>query len=282
MTPGPYIHIGGDEAQATTPADYATFMDRVQQIVAPHGKRVHGLARDRDGRPLADGRRPVLGHHDRPTPTVGRDAAANGTKLVLSPANHAYLDMKYTEDTPLGQDWAGLIEVAGRVRLGSGAYVTGVGETAVLGVEAPLWTETIRTSADIEYMAFPRLPAIAELGWSPAVDARLDGVPAAAGRAGAALGGDGDQLLPLAAGALGVVAAGRWVASGTVAGMSRRPFAVVLVATLALSACGPRRRTRPSRRSRCRPLFGAPPRHLAFCGAAPLLRRRSPSPPAPR
>jgi len=38
----------------------------------------------------------------------------------------------------------------------------------VLGVEAPLWTETIRTSADIEFMAFPRLPAIAELGWSPA------------------------------------------------------------------------------------------------------------------
>jgi hexosaminidase len=48
-----------------------------------------------------------------------------------------------------------------------GTYVTGVPASAVMGVEAPLWTETIRTSADIEFMAFPRLPALAELGWSP-------------------------------------------------------------------------------------------------------------------
>ena len=35
-------------------------------------------------------------------------------------------------------------------------------------MEAPLWSETLSKSADIEYMAFPRLPGIAELGWSPA------------------------------------------------------------------------------------------------------------------
>lgn len=38
---------------------------------------------------------------------------------------------------------------------------------AVLGVEAPLWTETARTDADLDYLAFPRLPGIAEIGWSP-------------------------------------------------------------------------------------------------------------------
>ena len=37
----------------------------------------------------------------------------------------------------------------------------------MLGVESPLWTETVRTMDDIEYLAFPRLAAIAELGWSP-------------------------------------------------------------------------------------------------------------------
>jgi hexosaminidase len=47
-----------------------------------------------------------------------------------------------------------------------GAYLTEVGEASVLGVEAPLWTETVVTSADIEYVVFPRLSAIAELGWS--------------------------------------------------------------------------------------------------------------------
>ncbi len=48
-----------------------------------------------------------------------------------------------------------------------GHYVTGVGESSVLGVEGPLWSETLLTMANIEYMAFPRLPALAELGWSP-------------------------------------------------------------------------------------------------------------------
>jgi hexosaminidase len=42
-----------------------------------------------------------------------------------------------------------------------------VGEQSVLGVEGPLWTETVTTVDDIEYLVFPRLAAIAELGWSP-------------------------------------------------------------------------------------------------------------------
>jgi hexosaminidase len=37
----------------------------------------------------------------------------------------------------------------------------------VEGVEAPLFSETLATMGDIEQMAFPRLPGIAEIGWSP-------------------------------------------------------------------------------------------------------------------
>jgi hexosaminidase len=95
-------------------------------------------------------------------------AAQRGTKILMSPANKAYLDMKYTKNTKLGQDWAGLIEVKTAYNWDPVTYLKNVPAAAVLGVEAPLWTETIKTSADIEYMAFPRLPAIAELGWSPA------------------------------------------------------------------------------------------------------------------
>jgi len=166
ITPGPYIHVGGDEAAATTPADYVTFMNRVQQIVASHGKRVQAWHQIVDATPLPT---TVAQYWDTtPDNPAVANAANHGTKLVLSPANLAYLDMKYTEDTPLGQDWAGLIEVQDAYGWNPGAYVTGVPASAVLGVEAPLWTETIRTSADIEYMAFPRLPTIAELAWSPA------------------------------------------------------------------------------------------------------------------
>ena len=37
----------------------------------------------------------------------------------------------------------------------------------MLGVEAPLWSETLANLRDAEFMAMPRLAAIAELGWSP-------------------------------------------------------------------------------------------------------------------
>jgi hexosaminidase len=166
ITPGRYLHVGGDEASATSPADYVTFMNRVQRIVAAHGKSVLAWHQVVEATPLPS---TVAQYWDTTddNPDVAA-AAANGTKLVLSPANLAYLDMKYNESTPLGQDWAALIEVRDAYGWDPGAYLRGVPAQAVRGVEAPLWTETIRTSADIEYMAFPRLPAIAELGWSPA------------------------------------------------------------------------------------------------------------------
>ena len=43
----------------------------------------------------------------------------------------------------------------------------GVSESAILGVEAPLWSETVASMAEVESMAFPRLAAIAEIGWTP-------------------------------------------------------------------------------------------------------------------
>jgi hexosaminidase len=165
LTPGPYIHIGGDEASSTTAADYATFIGRVQQIVAAHGKTVVGWHDIANTTLLPS---TVAQFWDTTTSNSAvAAAAANGTKIIMSPANHAYLDMKYTKKTTLGQNWAGYTDVNKAYGWNPGAYLSGVGESSVAGVEAPLWTETIVTSADMDYMAFPRLPAIAELGWSP-------------------------------------------------------------------------------------------------------------------
>jgi hexosaminidase len=75
--------------------------------------------------------------------------------------------MKYNSSTPLGLSWAGFIEVQTAYDWNPGTHLSGVPESAVRGVESPLWTETIVTSRDIEFMAFPRLAAHAELGWSP-------------------------------------------------------------------------------------------------------------------
>jgi hexosaminidase len=165
LTPGPYIHIGGDEASSTTPADYTTFMNQAQQKVAAHGKTVVGWHDIVNADELPSTVAQYWG--TTTSNSAVASAVANGTKVVMSPANKAYLDMKYVRKNKIGQTWAGLIEVDTAYGWNPGAYLTGVGESSVLGVEAPLWTETIRTNADIDFMTFPRLPAYAELGWSP-------------------------------------------------------------------------------------------------------------------
>jgi len=76
--------------------------------------------------------------------------------------------MKYGPSTKLGLHWAGYTSVRDAYAWDPARQVPGVGSRDVLGVEAPLWSETVRTLAEVEYLAFPRLLGIAEIGWSRA------------------------------------------------------------------------------------------------------------------
>ncbi|AKN69607.1 beta-N-acetylhexosaminidase [Streptomyces sp. PBH53] len=170
LTPGRYLHIGGDEAHSTSHTDYVRFMDRVQPVVARYGKTVIGWHQLTGAHPA----RGALAQYWGLDGTAAAEkeqvakAARNGTGLILSPADRIYLDMKYTSATRPGTKWAGLVEVRRSYDWNPGAYLPGVPGGAIRGVEAPLWTETLATSAGLEYMAFPRLAGAAELGWSPA------------------------------------------------------------------------------------------------------------------
>ncbi|MDH6226878.1 beta-N-acetylhexosaminidase [Streptomyces sp. MJP52] len=172
LTPGRYLHIGGDEAHSTPDDDYAAFMARVRPVVAEHGKTVIGWHQTTAVRSAPGELAQYWGHDATDAAERARvaEAARAGTGIVLSPADRAYLDMKYTADTPLGLDWAGTVEVRRSYDWDPATYLaaSGVPEDAVRGVEAPLWTETLTDSRELEFMAFPRLPGIAELGWSPA------------------------------------------------------------------------------------------------------------------
>ncbi|MFF3289694.1 beta-N-acetylhexosaminidase [Streptomyces sp. NPDC003023] len=170
LTPGKYIHIGGDEAHSTSHEDYVAFMDRVQPIVAKYGKTVIGWHQLTGATPQKGALAQYWGL-DRTNPAEKEQVAAaarNGTGLVLSPADRVYLDMKYNKETKLGLAWAGYVEVQRSYDWDPGNYLPGAPAEAIKGVEAPLWTETISTNAHIDQMAFPRLPGVAELGWSPA------------------------------------------------------------------------------------------------------------------
>jgi hexosaminidase len=168
LTPGPYIHVGGDEAHSTPDADYARFMTRVQEIVRSHGKQM--LAWEEAARiELAPGSAVQHWHNE-----MAQAAAEQGAQVIMSPAAHAYLDMKYDDSTALGLNWAGNISVEKAYAWDPATVQPGIPEEAILGVEAPLWTETVRTMDDLEYLVFPRLLGHAEIGWSPAAGRSWD------------------------------------------------------------------------------------------------------------
>jgi hexosaminidase len=171
QSPGPWLHFGGDESHATDPDDYREFVARASRLVAEHGKvpiawHEAGISSD-----LAPGtigqywsyRTPQNDSADRALSFVRQ-----GGTLILSPADVAYLDMTYDDATPIGLSWAdGSTSVQESYEWEPTAIIPDAA-SAILGIEAPLWTETVRTRADIDYLVFPRLTALAEIAWSVA------------------------------------------------------------------------------------------------------------------
>ena len=159
MTPGPYIHLGGDETFATSAADYTTMVRQAVDAIRASGKIPVGweeiVNADLDGEYVAQ-------HWLDPLQAVR--ASRRGAQVIMSPAARAYLDQKYDVTTALGLDWAGPIEVDQAYRWDPTGF--GVDKDSIAGVEAPLWTETVSGPDQLEHLAFPRVIGIAEIGWS--------------------------------------------------------------------------------------------------------------------
>jgi len=178
LTPGPYLHVGGDEALGTPAADFAYVMARATEIVSGLGKIPVTWHEAGAAPALAPG---TIGQYwGFVTPVDGMDDkarafVARGGRVILSPADAMYLDMKPSDDFPLGLTWArGATSLERSYSWEPAEVVAGLGEDDILGVEAPLWTETVRDLADIDALAFPRISAAAEAAWSPRTGSHPD------------------------------------------------------------------------------------------------------------
>lgn len=160
MTPGKYIHIGGDEVEVLSRAQYVRFVERAERIVHKYGKTMIGWEEVGKAklRPTSIAQ---LWRSD-----TALLAVRQGNKLIMSPGPKTYFDMKYTPQSELGLRWAGYIELRTAYDWDPAAYTPGLTEDAILGVEAPLWSETVKNLGAAQYQMVPRLPAIAEVGWS--------------------------------------------------------------------------------------------------------------------
>ncbi len=183
MSPGPYFHMGGDEVETLSEDEYINFVERVQTIVESHGKRLAGwdeiLAGELTSGSIAQLWRPLWPESEElANLDSSRVAAINtmkshveravsgGVQFVISPANRVYLDMKYNDATILGLTWAGVVDEQHAYDWDIADVFSMIPESNIAGVEAPIWSESLGSIHDIEFMAFPRMPGVAELGWS--------------------------------------------------------------------------------------------------------------------
>jgi hexosaminidase len=180
MSPGPYYDIGGDEVPTTllSQTDYASFVNQETGIVQGQGKTVMGWAdiagpgTNLTGPSVAEYWNPASGSTSGTV--TATEAVQKGMKIVMAPASHAYLDQKYKRNVPptLGLTWACTkgCDVDQFYNWDPGSYVTGVTDANVIGVEGAMWGETVVNLSNVDYMVFPRLPALAEISWSPKAD----------------------------------------------------------------------------------------------------------------
>lgn len=161
LSPGPYFHIGGDESHVTKKRDYVKFVSTVEKIVQKHGKQMIGWDEITQA---SIGTTSIAQHWSAEANAIR--AAKNGLKVIMSPAKKAYLDMQYDSLSEYGLHWAAYIPADTAYKWSPAAYIPELPLESILGIEAPLWSETITNMAELEYLAFPRIIGYAELGWT--------------------------------------------------------------------------------------------------------------------
>ncbi|WP_424267334.1 family 20 glycosylhydrolase [Eudoraea sp.] len=160
ISPSPYFHIGGDESHVTKKDDYIYFVNKVEKIVQKYGKQMIGW----DEVAQADISSSSIAQFWDNTKNA-QEAVKKGMKVLISPAKKAYLDMEYDTLSKHGLHWAAYIPVD-TAYVWSPEKYAGIPRENILGVEAPLWSETISNIEELEYLAFPRVIGYSELSWT--------------------------------------------------------------------------------------------------------------------
>ena len=161
---GSFLHVGGDEVHTMPREEYLGFIEHLGDAVTRAGKFPMLWGEAAGARLPFVAKLQLWDTNADPAPIAG--AANAGAQVVLSPGNRVYLDMQYHEGFPLGQHWAGYVEVRDSYDWDPATYLDGVPPARIAGVEAAVWTEWIVTEEDLFTMLLPRLVAVAEVGWS--------------------------------------------------------------------------------------------------------------------
>lgn len=187
LFPSKYIHIGGDESPRTRwrecpecqslirraglKADtrhsaedklQGYFNTRIEKFLSRHGRRLIGWDEIVDGGMSPDAT--VMSWRGT---EGGIAAAAAGHHAVMTPSNYCYLD--FCQDDPTTEP----VAAAAFLTLEQAYFYDPAPDSLgarvvpmILGVQGNLWCEHVPTAEHAEHMMWPRLLAIAEVGWS--------------------------------------------------------------------------------------------------------------------
>ncbi|AUD04302.1 beta-N-acetylhexosaminidase [Spirosoma pollinicola] len=178
LFPGPYIHIGGDEAykgfwttceecKATMTVNnlktveelQSYFIKRVEKIVQSKGKKLIGWDEILEGGITPDAT--VMSWRGM---KGGIEAAKQGHPVIMTPSQFCYLDLYQGEPSAEPSTYS-------MARLSTSYSFDPVPDSVradlILGGQGNLWTESVPNSRHAEYMTWPRAFAIAEVLWSP-------------------------------------------------------------------------------------------------------------------
>jgi hexosaminidase len=184
LFPGPYIHVGGDErpkgpweqcdrCQKRMKDEHLAdgrflqdrFLKRLQVFLRTRGKTMVGWD-ELEQESVLDKDYIVMAWQ---SVEAGLAAARKGYPVVMAPSPFTYFDLAYTEEkVEPGQRWAGVVSVEKAYSFDPRpANLAPDVAKRILGVEGCLWSEMLVTPDRPDYMAYPRICALAEVAWTP-------------------------------------------------------------------------------------------------------------------
>ncbi|GAB3993840.1 hypothetical protein GCM10028807_30110 [Spirosoma daeguense] len=188
--PSKYIHIGGDECpkkewkqskfcqelmkQKGLKDEHelqSYFIQRIDKFVTSKGRRIIGWDEILEG-----GLSPNATVMSWRGVNGGIASARQNHDVVMTPNTYCYLDYYQTDPKTQPVAIGGLLPLEKVYSFNPSVTDSLTAEQAkhVLGVQANVWSEYLPTAHYVEYMAFPRLIAVAETAWTPGESKNLD------------------------------------------------------------------------------------------------------------
>lgn len=182
LFPSPYIHIGADEVPVIRWQESALAQQVMRDNFLQDESKMRGWFIRRIESFLRSRNKKLIGWDDilhgglAPEATVmswrgmerGIEAAKMGHDVIMTPTKYAYFD--YYQGEQKGEPLA----IGGFLPLDSvyafepvPAELNAEEAAHIIGAQGNVWTEYIKTNDHVEYMAFPRALAMAEVVWSP-------------------------------------------------------------------------------------------------------------------